>query len=54
MKLFFMEVILANVWCIEDGEEANSHDIAMAAEMLSSDEGKIHWVSKKKLSNVNL
>lgn len=33
-KLFFMEVILANVWYLEDGEEINEQDINIAANVL--------------------
>lgn len=33
-KLFFMEVILANVWCLEDGEEINEQDINIAVNVL--------------------
>ena len=33
-KLFFMEVILANVWCIEDGQELNLNDILIATEVI--------------------
>lgn len=29
-KLFFMETVLANVWCAEDGEEMNSQQIEIA------------------------
>ncbi len=35
MKLFFMEVILANVWCIEDGEEPNLHQILIATQLFN-------------------
>ena len=35
MKLFFMEVVLANVWCIEDGEKPNLHQILVATELLN-------------------
>jgi streptomycin 6-kinase len=34
-KLFFMEVILANIWCIEDGQEPNLKDISIATEVIS-------------------
>lgn len=33
-RLFYMEVLLGNVWCLEDGEEMNAHDIAVACEIL--------------------
>lgn len=29
-KLFFMETVLANVWCMEDGEEMDRHEIEVA------------------------
>lgn len=32
-KLFFMEVILANVWCVEDEEEIALCDIDIAMEV---------------------
>lgn len=35
LKLFFMEVMLANVWCIEDGKEPNLHEILIALELLN-------------------
>ena len=34
-KLLFMEVMLANVWCIEDGEELDLHKISVALELLN-------------------
>lgn len=33
-KLFFMETMLANIWCIEDGEEIDEDVINMAYEIL--------------------
>ena len=35
LKLFFMEVMLANVWCIEDGEEPSLHQILIATLLLN-------------------
>lgn len=35
LKLLFMEVMLANVWCIEDGEEPDLHQIFVALELLN-------------------
>lgn len=29
-KLYFMETVLANIWCAEDGEEMNRHDREVA------------------------
>ncbi len=29
-KLFFMETVLGNVWCVEDGDEINRHEIEVA------------------------
>ncbi len=33
-KLFFMETMFANIWCIEDGEEIDEDVINMAYEIL--------------------
>ncbi len=33
-KLFFMEAMLANIWCIEDGEDIDESAIEMACEIL--------------------
>lgn len=33
-KLFFMEVILGTIWCLEDGEEIWEEDIAVAEKVL--------------------
>ena len=33
-KLFFMETILSNAWCVEDGEEVDEEAIGIAAEIL--------------------
>lgn len=30
VKLFYMETILANVWCVEDGEEMNQEELEIA------------------------
>lgn len=35
LKLLFMEVMLANVWCIEDGEEHDLDEIFIALELLN-------------------
>lgn len=32
-RLYFMEVVLGNVWCLEDGEEMNGEELTLAAEM---------------------
>lgn len=29
-KLFFMETVLANIWCLEDGDEMSSRELAVA------------------------
>lgn len=34
-KLLFMEVMLANVWCIEDGQEPDLYKISVALELLN-------------------
>lgn len=33
-RLFYMEVLLGNVWCLEDGEEMNAQDITVACEII--------------------
>ena len=33
-KLFYMEVVLGNSWCVEDGEEPNLQDLQLAFEIL--------------------
>ena len=35
-KLFYMETALANIWCIEDGEEVNEEYMKVAEEILSA------------------
>ena len=35
IKLFFMEVMLGNVWCIEDGEKPDMHQIKIATELVN-------------------
>ncbi|HEX3023360.1 MAG TPA: aminoglycoside phosphotransferase family protein [Lachnospiraceae bacterium] len=35
IKLFFMEVMLANVWCIEDNEEPSLNQIQIAEELMN-------------------
>ena len=34
-KLFYMETVLANIWCVEDGEEMNRHEIEIADSLIS-------------------
>ena len=29
-KLYYMEAVLANIWCVEDGEEMNRHELEIA------------------------
>lgn len=36
-KLYFMEVVLANVWCAEDGEEVNWQEIDIASENIGGE-----------------
>lgn len=33
-KLFYMETVLANVWCVEDGEEMNRQELELADSLL--------------------
>lgn len=33
-KVYFMEVILGNIWCIEDGEEISEEEIEIATKMI--------------------
>lgn len=33
-KLYFMEVVLGNLWCLEDGEEMNEEELALAEYIL--------------------
>lgn len=33
-KLYFMEAVLANIWCAEDGEEMNRHELEVAGSFL--------------------
>lgn len=37
-KLFYMETVLANSWCLEDGEEMNRQELELA-DFLVSHEG---------------
>ena len=37
-KLYFMEVILGNVWCLQDGEDANRQEMDIASEILAVSE----------------
>lgn len=37
-KLYFMEVVLGNVWCLQDGEEANQQEMDIASEILADSE----------------
>ena len=37
-KLFYMETVLANIWCVEDGEEMNRHEIEIADSLISCNE----------------
>ena len=34
-KLFFMETILGNIWCLEDGEDIDEEDIEVATNILN-------------------
>ena len=34
VKVYFMEVILGNVWSVEDGEEVNAEEIELATRIL--------------------
>ena len=40
-QAYFMEVVLGNVWCAEDGEDINVEEIEIAEEILSE-------IAKKK------
>ena len=33
-KLFYMETVLANVWCLEDGDEMNQQELEIARSFL--------------------
>lgn len=33
-KLFYMETVLANIWCLEDGEEMNRRELELAESLL--------------------
>ncbi len=33
-KLYFMEAVLGNIWCAEDGEEMNRHELEVAGSFL--------------------
>lgn len=35
-QLFFMEVVLGNSWCVEDGEEPNVQDLMIASKILEN------------------
>lgn len=32
-KIYFMEVILGNIWCVEDGEDINAEEIELASKL---------------------
>lgn len=32
-KIYFMEVILGNIWCVEDGEDINAEEIELATKL---------------------
>ena len=32
-KAYFMEVILGNIWCIEDGEEVNAEEVKLVTNL---------------------
>ena len=34
-RAYYMEVILGNVWCVQDGEPADTHEIAIAESILN-------------------
>ena len=35
VKLFYMETVLENVWCVEDGEEMNREELDLADDLIS-------------------
>ena len=35
-KLFYMETVLEYIWCLEDGEEINRHELEIADYIVSS------------------
>lgn len=40
-QAYFMEVVLGNIWCMEDGEEINEEEIRIAQEILCETEKKM-------------